>query len=141
MWRFLFFILIVYIYVLIYLLIFNLFIYRYTSLSLSLQHAPLIWRFRFIVLYIINTPPHSATPAHDISQKHPVFGDSGSSCMFETPPSFGDSGSLVLHTSSMWPLPVYHISCTRPLIWRFRFFMYLKLNTPPHLAIPVHLIS
>ena len=59
-----------------------------------------------------------------------------------------------LSASNLFGCIIYHISSTHPLIWRFRFLLYLKhapsfsdfgsskiLNMPPHLAIRIHHLS
>ena len=72
--------------------------------------------------YISNTPPQLAIPFHHISHATLSFGDSGSrfNLYLKHVPLSGDS-----------PQHAPSLSDSRPIIWRFRFIMYLDL--PCHL--------
>ena len=84
--------------------------------------------------YILNTrPQYVGDNLSPYILKHaPSFGDNGSSyILINTPPSFGDSGSPDIfntrsHLAITIHLPVHHISLTRPLFCRLRFIIYLK---------------
>ena len=97
--------------------------------SSYILNPPLIWRFRVIIYITHNTS----------------FGETGSSCIFDTPPHLAIQvrhhhhiSTYILHTFFDLAIPVHHRSLTRPLICRFRCIIYLK-HAPFFLA--VHHIS